>query len=1418
MSIATSLQRSSVAVTVAAILMLVLPGAANALFRTTSFGSDAWDLRFETISQAHVYVRDRYVVEEQGQGEYVGEQLYATNNYRGEYVSKTCFKYTDATEEYDAESCSGSSVYYRTGIILPDLDNLSETPFLDRDAGLPSTSMCVGNPIHLGTGNKYQFENDYLSGGTDPLAFSRYYNSLDGSPKMGGWRHLYQRSVVLEPESLGENLVVLERHDGQSLAFIAINGEWLATWATDDQLLKTASGWKYRSSLGVEEDYDDQGNLLKISFPSGNHITLEYQAGRLSAVKDRFGRALNFHYTGDQLTSVTDPGGRQIQYQYDANGLLASVTYQDGRTKHYLYDDPQAPGLLSGIIDEKGNRYATWAYDAERRAVLSEHAGGADRTEVSYNSDGTVSVTNALGHVQTYSFRRYNGKLKADVVEGAPCSGFPGGTETRSYDENGMLAEIQDAAGQSRSFAYNNRGLATTVVTRTGSRIETQWHHEFSLPVKISEPERVTEFAYDDQLRVTQKTVRDQYSRTVRTWSYTYHPEGHNGAGLIAAIDGPRTDVNDTTQFSYDAEGNLVKTVNALGHEQHWGKYDAHGRPSEYIDANGNVWEMTYDNRGRLIKETGPRGEKTYQYDERGLLVSVTTPNGITVTRTYDDAHRLISINDGLNNQQRWTLDALGNATLEQLQSASGSVHWLYHQTFNEIGWKTAITDAYGNETALGYDVVANLIQETDPTGDQYQYQYDGFHKRTLVRDPLGKTIGYRYHDTGQIYTVTDPRTRRTSYQYNAHGELTELRSPDTGLTRFSYDDAGNLSTRTDAKGTVISYTYDAVNRPVLVSSSVASEPDIQYGYDDPASEYGIGRLTSVDDGNGIRTFDYTAEGWIAAETWNIAGRELTTRYEYDGAGQLSKTTYPSGRVVTFTRNAAGNISSISTTFGGITTSVASQIERAPWGPVMAMLHGNGLEETRTLDLNYRTTAISVPGVHSLSYTYTADSNIANINDLDTPSLSQQLAYDAVNRLIGAEGSYGLLDFTYDATGNRTSITTDSGTEAYEIRYSNNWLMKAGAESNSYDANGNTVDRGGDVFTYDSFNRLVGASVGSNTALYTYNHLDQRVTKTLNGHTRLLVYDRSGNLIAEMDSATGSVLAEYIWLDGTPLAFVQSGQTYHVHVDHLGTPKALTDGSGQVVWKADYSPFGKATMTSQGPTFNLRFPGQYYDAETGLHYNWRRYYDPNTGRYITSDPIGLAGGINTYSYALSNPIGNADPTGEFVPLLIGAYAAVEFALSAWDAYDTYQTIISDCTSTGEKWTSGGLFAAGVLLPGNYGWVDNAAGTVKKYEVGLFNDLVARSARGDRLDIHHVAQKHPAGQVISGYDPRTAPSMAVPQREHRRIPTIRGSYDQSPRDLLAKDVRDLRNYTNAPNEAIKKLIQLNKAMYPDAYRK
>nr|WP_254413838.1 RHS repeat-associated core domain-containing protein [Vibrio furnissii] len=660
------------------------------------------------------------------------------------------------------------------------------------------------------------------------------------------------------------------------------------------------------------------------------------------------------------------------------------------------------------------------------------------------------------------------------------------------------------------------------------------------------------------------------------------------------------------------------------------------------------------------------------------------------------------------------------------------------------MGWLSSVSDAYSNQSSFSYDVVANLIQETSPSGNTHSYKYDGFHHRTQTTDPLGKVTQVLYKDTGDVYRVSDPRSRLTYYSYNGFGEVTQVRSPDTGTTDITYDEAGNVATRKTAKGQTTSYSYDALNRIIEASSGVAGESPILYGYDEATSPYGMGRLTSVDDGNGVRRYGYTPEGWLAYETWETHGQSLTTQYQYDGAGLITKITYPSGREVSYTRDLAGDVIEVATTQAGTTTSLASQIERAPFGPVTSMVRWNGISESRSLDLNYRVTGIDATRVHSLVYRYTPDSLISAIDDNLSSSVNQSLGYDAVGRITSAEGLYGVLGYGYDATGNRTSITTDGLSQSYTINYMNNWLVKTGQTSRSYDANGNLTKQGADTFTYDSQNRLVAATVAGVTAAYTYNHLDQRVTKTLNGQTRLLIYGLAGNLIEELDAATGDVLAEYIWLDGTPLSFAQSGQTYQVHVDHLGTPKALTDASGQVVWKASYSPFGKASITTQGPTFNLRFPGQYYDAETGLHYNWRRYYDPNTGRYITSDPIGLAGGINTYAYALSNPIGNADPTGEFVPLLLGAYVAIDFALSAWDAYDTFKTITSDCATSREKWISGGLFAAGIILPGNYKALGNVAERAFKNTADDFVDLASSQRRKHILDGDATGGGHRAG--------------------------------------------------------------------------
>jgi RHS repeat-associated protein len=185
-----------------------------------------------------------------------------------------------------------------------------------------------------------------------------------------------------------------------------------------------------------------------------------------------------------------------------------------------------------------------------------------------------------------------------------------------------------------------------------------------------------------------------------------------------------------------------------------------------------------------------------------------------------------------------------------------------------------------------------------------------------------------------------------------------------------------------------------------------------------------------------------------------------------------------------------------------------------------------------------------------------------------------------------------------------------------------------------------------DSYVYDLSDQLIKVLSGSNqVAEYTFNGAGQRIKKWAPTETRIFHYDLQGHLIAETNQS-GQMIAEYIYLGDQLLAMIKPGnQAYYYHNDHLGTPQVLTDATGNIAWKAAYNPFGEATISVQAVENPFRFPGQYYDSETGLHYNYFRYYDPTTGRYVTPDPIGLDGGINLFVYALDNPLNLVDPEG-----------------------------------------------------------------------------------------------------------------------------------------------------------------------------
>ncbi|WP_296892587.1 RHS repeat-associated core domain-containing protein [Thiobacillus sp.] len=257
---------------------------------------------------------------------------------------------------------------------------------------------------------------------------------------------------------------------------------------------------------------------------------------------------------------------------------------------------------------------------------------------------------------------------------------------------------------------------------------------------------------------------------------------------------------------------------------------------------------------------------------------------------------------------------------------------------------------------------------------------------------------------------------------------------------------------------------------------------------------------------------------------------------------------------------------------------------------------------------------------------------------------------DATGRLVSvldsASNGFGSLAWAYDKNGNRQSETRNAGTMPYTYSPPN-WLYQKVSDTRIKTVNGNTQSIGTASFTYDGFNRLVTSQTAAETTTYTYNALGQRIKKiNQNGLATSFHYGLDGELLYEQDQAGNS--KAYVWLNGRPLARIDNNQQiYYYHVDHLGTVQSMTDATtGAVVWKGYYEPFGSATVRPVSTIENnLRLPGQYYDRETGLHYNYLRDYDPTTGRYVEADPIGLDAGTNLYAYGANDPISQIDPMG-----------------------------------------------------------------------------------------------------------------------------------------------------------------------------
>ncbi|GGA33481.1 type IV secretion protein Rhs [Dyella nitratireducens] len=1217
------------------------------------------------------------------------------------------------------------------------------TPNANKALGKFPPQNSIGDPINVGNGNVYRFDEDFSAGRW--LTFGRYYNSAStaGLDTMGQhWRHSYASHLTYTAAtSSSAASVTITREDDRVSTYQLVGSQWSGEADVPDALTEQTDssgnplGWTLlRVDTRSTEQFNVSGQLTSITDANGFVTTLIYSTsstpsnvapgpGYLISVVDPQQRAIQLTYNGSGLINqVTAPDGSTYSYAYDSNHELQTVTYPGGKSWTYLYGESPnnggntSVGLLTGVIDEAGGRLFSYSYNAAGQGINSQMAGGVASYAITYNSDGSVDVADPLGTSRHRPFTTLLGVPYLTGVNGTceACSNV----STWSYDFNGYVNQTTDFNGNVTIYTHDGDGMETGRVEGYGSAtmrpVQTDWNDTFHVPTEQRRYSasyalvEKTDWLYNANGQPIARCEIDATNSAasgytcsntgtvpagVRRWTYTYCTAVGAGCplvGLMLTETGPRTDLTQTTYYSYYTSssttncgtpgaacyqaGDLHTVTDAQGHVTTVASYDAEGRITRITDANGINTDMTYTARGWLASRSVGGATTSFTYTPYGAVQTVTDPDGVFTTYGYDTAHRLVRITDAQGNYIQYTLDTAGDKTGEQVYDSSGALHKSLARTFNTLGQLTTLVDGLNNtvfnaSASNSYDANGNLVQSTDGLGIQRQQGYDAVNRLVQTIDNYNggdattknTTTQYSYDSLDRLTQVTDPSSLNTTYSYNGLSDAIRQVSPDTGTTSRTFDAAGNVLTRIDAKGITATNTYDALNR--LISTSYPdTTQNVTYSYDDPNSatgcgtSYPIGRLTRIIENSVTTVYCYDTRGnVIQKQQITGAGTDITD-YSVSAAGRLSGIVYPSGTLVTYTRDGDGRIQSISVTPpSGTASTVVSGVSYQPFGPINGYTLGNGQQIARAYDANYRLTDLTSPAFNlhlarDVMGDITAIGNAPGANPA-----TETYSYDPLYRLIAVTEASGTIleSVTYNQTGDRLTKTGNglaSGTYSYNTN--THQLIATGNATRTIDADGNTTgisEAGGAyVFGYSNRNRMTVAQLaGSTIASYTYNALNQRIQKVASSATERYDYNEGSQILGEY----GAKSRDYIWMDGIPVANVDTSGTTstiaYVTADQLGTPRAIADVNGNTQWQWSYqgNPWGEQAPTSSGYVYNLGFPGQYFDVETGLFHNGFRDYDSGSGRYIESDHIGLNGGINTYIYGLNNPLMYDDPLG-----------------------------------------------------------------------------------------------------------------------------------------------------------------------------
>ncbi|WP_079193211.1 putative T7SS-secreted protein [Streptomyces sp. CB02488] len=1009
----------------------------------------------------------------------------------------------------------------------------------------------------------------------------------------------------------------------------------------------------------VESGYT-AGRFFGPSWSSTVDERLEIDATGVIHLTDD-GRLITYPHPVPGLPTRPETGTSRSTLERDAYGDYTLTDPDTGLIRHF--DAP--PGTGPG---EDGNAWLGEISDRNNNTITFDRTDDGTPLALVHSAGHHLKLALADGLVTSLALTPTTGQNGLTTAD--PTAALP--LRTYGYTD-GNLTSVTKPSGASLTFAYDERRRVTAWIDSNNSRYS---------------------YAYDDRDRVVAEGGEAGHFQLTLTYTEPDLSTGNRTTTLTTA-DGRSTrhlvdsrcrvlattdPLSNTTRDTFDASGHRLTHTDALGHTTTL-SYDEEGRVSGITQADGARLRVMRDGLGHVTELVEPDGSRRLQeFNDHGNRTAVTDPGGSTVRYTYDTAGRIISVTDALGNVTKVRCDPAG-LPVEISDPLGGTTRY----DRDSLGRPVRVTDPLGAVTLLRWNLNGELAERTGPDGGTESWTYDGEGNRVTHTDPIGGTSRFEYTHFDLLAARTDPDGARYEFTHDADLRLTRVTNPQ-GLTwTYAYDRAGRLVSETDFDGRTAGYTVDAAGR--MTASVTPLGETVSYSRD------ALGRVIRKDASGRVTTFAYDPAGRLVQANgpsteliyqYDQAGRVKTeladgraTTYAYDALGRRTRRVTPTGRRTTYGYDAAGRPAELTCGERRITfahDSAGRERERSFGGALTlaSTWDAAGRLSTQHLVGRDRTT------LNTRAYAYRTDGYLTGLDD--SLNGSHRFDLDGAGRVTRVTAADWNEAYAYDAAGNQTAATWPSshpGHDATGLRsYTGTTITRAGNTRYEHDAAGRItlrqkarLSRKPDTWRYewDAEDRMTAATTPDGTRWrYHYDPLGRRIAKERLGDDHRTVVEETRftwdgtTLCEQVTTATGLPRPIVLTWDHQglgPLAqterILSADSSQHtvderffaIVTDLVGTPTELVDETGSLAWHTQTTLWGTTTWARRSTAYTpLRFPGQYYDPETGLHHNHHRHYDPETARYTTPDPLGLAPAPNPSTY-VHNPHTWSDPLG-----------------------------------------------------------------------------------------------------------------------------------------------------------------------------